>query len=61
MAAQGQEGRRTDPNHKARFLYGVTASCSCGWSGATWFGKGSKSNAASEWRSHLDNCKGAKF
>lgn len=48
--------RKTNPDHKAKFLYGVTANCSCGWQGSTWFGKGSKSNAAGEWHSHLEKC-----
>jgi len=48
--------RKTNPNHKASFSYGVTANCSCGWAGVTWFGKGAKSNAAGEWHSHREKC-----
>lgn len=48
--------RKTNPDHKARFLYGCACRCSCGWSSSTWFGKGSKSNAASEFRAHREKC-----
>lgn len=48
--------RKTNPNHKASFLFGVSARCSCGWSGSTWFGKGAKANAAGEWHCHRDAC-----
>jgi hypothetical protein len=48
--------RKTNPDHKASFSYGVTARCSCGWSGATWFGEGAKSNAAGEWHWHREKC-----
>lgn len=54
--ANSVQRRKTDPDHKAKFLYGVTANCSCGWIGATCFGKGSKSSAAGEWHSHLEKC-----
>jgi hypothetical protein len=47
---------KTNPNHKASFSLGVAASCSCGWSGGTWFNIGAKRNAASEWRSHREKC-----
>lgn len=46
--------RKTNPDHKAGFSYGVIARCSCGWSGSTWFGKGAKSNAAGEWHWHRE-------
>lgn len=52
--------RKANPNHKATFLYGVTAKCSCGWYGVTWFGKGSKSNAAGEWHGHRERCEKAE-
>lgn len=52
--------RKTDPDHKAQFSYGVACSCSCGWSSATWFGKGAKRNASGEWHIHRDKCDAAK-
>lgn len=47
---------RTNPHHKAAFSFGCTARCSCGWSGATWYGKGAKANAAGEWHHHRQAC-----
>jgi len=52
--------RKTDPNHKARFLFGVVCVCSCGWESSTWYGKGAKHNAAGEWHMHRDKCDKAK-
>ncbi len=51
-----QAKRKTNPDHKAKFSYGVTPRCSCGWTGATFFGKGAKSGAAWDWKSHLEKC-----
>jgi hypothetical protein len=48
--------RKTNPDHKARFNYGAVCRCSCGWSSSTWFGKGARTNAASEWQSHRAKC-----
>jgi hypothetical protein len=48
--------RKTNPDHKASFSYGVHANCSCGWSSSTWFGKGAKGSAAAEWHSHREKC-----
>lgn len=53
--------RKTNPAHKASFSYGVTANCSCGWRGATWFGQGAKSNAAGEWHSHREKCEAVEI
>lgn len=47
---------KTNPDHKARFVYGVQCQCSCGWASATWLGKGSKHSAAAEWRWHREKC-----
>lgn len=52
--------RKTDPNHKAHFIYGVCATCSCGWSSATTYGKGAKHDAAAQWHWHRDQCDKAK-
>jgi hypothetical protein len=49
--------RKSDPNHKATFYYGVA--CSCGWSSASWYGQGAKHRAASEWHLHRDKCEKA--
>jgi nitroimidazol reductase NimA-like FMN-containing flavoprotein (pyridoxamine 5'-phosphate oxidase superfamily) len=51
--------RKTDQDHKASFSYGVHCNCSCGWSSATWFGKGAKLSAAGEWHNHRDKCEKA--
>ena len=48
--------RKTNPGHKAQFSLGVVCRCSCGWSSATWYNKGAKSNAAGEWRCHIEKC-----
>lgn len=50
--------RKTDPDH--RFRLGFTATCSCGWSGATAMGEGARANAIGEWHSHRDKCEKAK-
>lgn len=41
------------PGHK--FLAGVTPTCGCGWCGPTFFGKGARTQATWEWRSHIKN------
>lgn len=51
---------KTNPDHKARFSFGVMCSCSCGWTSATWFGKGAKYSAAGEWRYHREKCEAVK-
>ena len=48
--------RKTNPNHKAGFTIGVRCSCSCGWTTGWHPGKGAKSGAAAEWRSHRAQC-----
>lgn len=45
---------KTNPNH--RYRMGYTGSCSCGWTGATWFGPGSRGSAAAEWHGHREKC-----
>ena len=55
----GEKRRKTNPNHKASFSYGVQARCSCGWVGASWLGKGAKGNAAGEWHEHRERCERA--
>lgn len=52
---------KTNPMHKAHFSVGVSSSCSCGWSGGTWFNEGAKRNAAAEWRAHRDQCENGGF
>lgn len=45
------------PGHKcAGALLGVCVQCECGWSSATWYGKGSRSSAYGEWRGHVEKC-----
>ena len=51
---------KTNPNHKARFSYGVRCNCSCGWESCTWYGKGARGNAAGEWRYHREKCEAAE-
>lgn len=48
--------RKTNPDHKAKFSHGVHVNCSCGWSSVTFFGKGSRREAAGEWRGHRAKC-----
>lgn len=38
--------------HKGRLQRGVTPSCSCGWRGATFYGKGSQGGAAADLAAH---------
>lgn len=52
--------RKTNPDHKARPLYGFAVSCSCGWSSSTWYGKGARGTAYAEWHGHLENCEKSK-
>lgn len=51
--------RKTNPDHKARFLFAVKCCCSCGWESAHWYGKGAKRNAAGEWHMHREKCEKA--
>lgn len=48
--------RKTNPNHKATFSFGVAVNCSCGWRSNTWYGKGAQKEASHEWRWHLLKC-----
>jgi hypothetical protein len=65
MATQTKENeamvtkRKTNPNHKAEFVFGCHANCSCGWYGVDHYGKGAKKSAAGEWRSHMEKCETA--
>lgn len=47
---------KINPEHKVSFSYGVTANCSCGWTGTLWLGEAAGYNAANEWRRHLKKC-----
>lgn len=48
---------KTNPNHKCRLSYGVSVSCSCGWSSqATAFGKGARNEALTMWHMHRERC-----
>lgn len=51
---------KTNPNHKAEFSFGCSCTCSCGWRSSTWYGKGSKRDAAAEWRAHRTKCEAAE-
>lgn len=47
------------PGHK--FQAGVTPTCQCGWKGATFFGKGARTQATCDWQSHVSrHVEGAK-
>ena len=48
--------RKTNPNHKASFSYGVHVNCSCGWASTNFFGKGARREAAGEWQRHREYC-----
>ena len=58
MAKQAKHtAGRTNPDHK--FRVGISGNCSCGWSGASWFGKGARTAALYDWRSHRESCERA--
>lgn len=42
----------SEQQHKGRPVYGVHYECSCGWTSATWYGKGAQRNAAAELADH---------
>jgi hypothetical protein len=49
--------RATNPAHKMKPIqFSFSSSCSCGWQGATWYGKGSRANAIGEWHGHREGC-----
>lgn len=48
------------PGHKFQgSQMGFTSSCECGWTSATFFGKGARSEAVSDWQSHVARHKSA--
>lgn len=52
---QAAPARKPNPAHKrARFTYSVSVSCSCGWTSATWCGRGARKSANAEWLSHRE-------
>jgi len=43
------------PGHKfAGYNYGVSTRCECGWTSVVFFGQGARSQAAGEWRRHIE-------
>jgi hypothetical protein len=43
------------PGHKFQGAQcGFTPRCECGWTGATHFGKGARTQATYEWHSHIE-------
>lgn len=58
MAARRLPRRKPTPGHKFDgYTYGVQARCQCGWRSAMWLGgRGSRRDAATEFRSHADKC-----
>ena len=50
------ERRKTNPDHKARFIQGVQCRCTCGWESSMWLSKGARQNAASEFWAHREKC-----
>jgi hypothetical protein len=51
-------GLKVNPDHK--FRVGVTPTCSCGWVGAVNFGKGARTAATWDWRTHRERCEAAQ-
>jgi hypothetical protein len=49
---------KANPDHKYRL--GYTPTCSCGWVGATAFGKGAVGSATYEWQFHRERCEREK-
>lgn len=50
--------QKSVPGHKrAKVLFGVTVVCECGQSFGPWYGKGARTQAHSEWKWHLDQCR----
>lgn len=52
--------RKTNPDHKARLRIGVTAMCSCGWTGVTAYGQGARGEAAKDWWTHREWCEATR-
>jgi len=64
MAAVMAAREKPMPGHKlAGTSFGVSVRCECGWRSGTWFGKGARGQALTEWRMHQDKvtpaCKAA--
>ena len=49
--------RKPFEGHKfSHIRYMAQAVCECGWESARWIGKGSRAQAYSEFRNHIDQC-----
>lgn len=49
--------KKPTPGHKFQGAQmGFASSCECGWHSPTFFGKGARAEAVSDWRSHVERC-----